>query len=91
LEYNTKVGLDFEWQSLDGCLMKAPLGGEATGANPTDRGYDYEDVRAMISLALARPHQEPGRKAVGLRSGVAFLHLACACIVWRNCPVSDRL
>ena len=38
MEYKAKVGLDFEWQSLDGCLTKAPLGGEATGANPTDRG-----------------------------------------------------
>ena len=30
--------LDFEWQSLDGCMTKAPLGGAATGPNPTDRG-----------------------------------------------------
>ena len=53
LEYHTDVGLDFQWldfqwldfqwldfqwQSIDGCITKAPLGGEATGANPTDRG-----------------------------------------------------
>jgi len=38
MEYNTDIGLDFEGQSLGGCMTKAPLGGEATGPNPTDRG-----------------------------------------------------
>ena len=36
-EYHTDVGLDFQWQSIDGAITKAPLGGEATGPNPTDR------------------------------------------------------
>ncbi len=30
--------LDFTWQSQDGAMTKAPLAGEQTGANPTDRG-----------------------------------------------------
>jgi len=30
--------IDWEWQALDGSMNKAPLGGEATGPNPTDRG-----------------------------------------------------
>jgi transposase len=38
LEYDEKVGLDWEWQAMDGAMTKAPLGGEGTGANPTDRG-----------------------------------------------------
>lgn len=38
IEYNTDIGLDLEWQSIDGAMTKAPLGGEQTGANPTDRG-----------------------------------------------------
>lgn len=33
-----KKGLDLEWQSADGAMTKAPLGGEKTGPNPTDRG-----------------------------------------------------
>jgi putative transposase len=44
-DYDATVGLDWEWQSADGCLVKAPLGkrtaegdAQATGANPTDRG-----------------------------------------------------
>ena len=31
-------GLDWEWLSMDGAMTKAPLGGERTGKNPTDRG-----------------------------------------------------
>ena len=37
-EYDELVGLDWEWQSADGAMTKAPLGGEKTGKNPTDRG-----------------------------------------------------
>lgn len=37
-EYNELVGLDWRWQSVDGAMTKAPLGGESTGKNPTDRG-----------------------------------------------------
>jgi len=28
--------IDYEWQSLDGCMVKAPLAFEAVGHNPTD-------------------------------------------------------
>lgn len=37
IEFDASVGLEMTWQSLDGCMTKAPLGGEHTGANPTDR------------------------------------------------------
>ena len=36
-EYDELVGLDWEWQSLDGVMRIRPLGGGATGPNPTDR------------------------------------------------------
>ena len=36
--YDELIGLDREWQSVDGAMTKAPLGGEDTGKNPTDRG-----------------------------------------------------
>jgi putative transposase len=36
--YDDEVGIAWTWQSLDGALGKAPLGGTATGPNPTDRG-----------------------------------------------------
>lgn len=37
LQCHVEGRLDFEWQSLDGCMTKAPLGGDAVGPNPTDR------------------------------------------------------
>ena len=36
--YDELKGIGWEWLSLDGCMTKSPLGGEATGKNPTDRG-----------------------------------------------------
>lgn len=38
LEYDGRVGLDWEWQSIDGAMTKAPLGGKGTGPNPTRPG-----------------------------------------------------
>lgn len=38
MEYDELKGIEWEWQSIDGAMTKAPLGGEATGPNPTDRG-----------------------------------------------------
>ncbi len=37
-EYDDLKGLEWKWQSIDSTMNKAPLGGEDTGANPTDRG-----------------------------------------------------
>jgi transposase len=37
LEYDEVKGIDWPWQAADGAVTKAPLGGEATGPNPTDR------------------------------------------------------
>lgn len=37
LYYDRVVGLRWTWQAMDGAMTKAPLGGEATGPNPTDR------------------------------------------------------
>lgn len=36
--YDELIGLDWRWQAVDGAMTKAPLGGEKTGKNPTDRG-----------------------------------------------------
>lgn len=36
--YDRQVGIDWKWQALDGAMTKAPLGGEATGPSPVDRG-----------------------------------------------------
>src|SRR5690242_730153 len=37
-EYDALEGIDWQWLSMDGAMTKAPLGGECTSRNPTDRG-----------------------------------------------------
>ena len=36
-EYDKEKGIGWEWQSVDGCMIKAPLARETVGRNPTDR------------------------------------------------------
>jgi putative transposase len=36
-EYDATRRIQWRWQALDGAMTKAPLGGEQTGKNPTDR------------------------------------------------------
>ncbi len=36
--FDELCGIDWGWLSMDGAMTKAPLGGEKTGPNPTDRG-----------------------------------------------------
>lgn len=36
--YDDLVGIQWEWQSAEGTMTKAPFGHAATGPNPTDRG-----------------------------------------------------
>ncbi|MFQ6127275.1 MAG: transposase, partial [Candidatus Heimdallarchaeota archaeon] len=36
--YDELKGIDWQWQALDSAMVKAPLGGDETGPNPTDRG-----------------------------------------------------
>lgn len=37
-KYDELEGIGWEWQSVDGCMVKAPLARQAVGHNPTDRG-----------------------------------------------------
>src|ERR671932_983160 len=37
-QFDELHGIDWSWLSMDGAMTKAPLGGEKTGRNPTDRG-----------------------------------------------------
>ena len=36
-QFDELKGIDWAWLSMDGAMTKAPLGGEDTGPNPTDR------------------------------------------------------
>jgi transposase len=42
--YDLVKGLGWEWQSVDGCMVKAPLAREAVGNNPTDRGKKRDET-----------------------------------------------
>lgn len=46
-EYDELKGIDWEWQSLDGCMTKAPLATETVGANPTDRGKKRDKTKCI--------------------------------------------
>lgn len=37
-DYDEQLGIDWKWLAMDGCITKAPLGGEETGRSPVDRG-----------------------------------------------------
>ncbi len=37
-EYGEMEGIAWNWQSIDGAMLKAPLALECRGNNPTDRG-----------------------------------------------------
>jgi transposase len=43
-EYDDMQGIVWRWQAVDGAMTKAPMGGEATGANPTDRGKKGDET-----------------------------------------------
>jgi putative transposase len=54
LEYDKAVGIDWEWLAADGAITKAPLGGEKTGANPTDRAKRGRNVRFCARVRGSR-------------------------------------
>jgi transposase len=47
LAYDELKGIEWEWLSCDGVMGKAPLGGEATGPNPTDRAKKGEALASL--------------------------------------------
>lgn len=46
LDYEERVGIDWSFLSADGAMSKAPLGGEKTGPNPTDRAKRGRSARS---------------------------------------------
>ena len=51
LMYDEMKGINWKWLSLDGAMTKAPLGGESTGPNPTDRAK--KGLKEVCSQKLA--------------------------------------
>ena len=65
MEYDELCGIQWDWQSIDGAITKAPLGGKKTERNPTDRGKsgtkrslltDGDGVPLSVVVAGAKVH-----------------------------------
>ncbi len=52
--YEQLRGIEWEWLSCDGALGKAPLGGEQTGPNPTDRAKKGRSGRFSAKAEASR-------------------------------------
>jgi len=52
--YDLELGIEWKWQALDGVITKAPLGGEATGPSPVDRGKSGTK-RSVLTDAFGAP------------------------------------
>jgi len=52
--YDAKHGIEWEWLAMDGALGKAPLGGELTGPNPTDRAKKGRNARSSPRARASR-------------------------------------
>lgn len=46
--YQAEHAIGWEWQSIDSKLCPAPLGGEQTGRNPTDRGKRGSKLHLLV-------------------------------------------
>jgi len=65
VEYDGMDGIAWEWQSIDGALIKAPLALECVGPNPTDRGKKREKAQLVSrrSWSPAIPRRERSKCA----------------------------
>lgn len=66
--YDKMIGLDLDDVSVDGCIVKAPCGGEAAGRSPVDRGkqgtkrsllVDGKSIPLGCVVAGANRHDSP--------------------------------
>ena len=46
--YAERLGIGWEWQSVDSGIRPAPLGGTQTGKNPTDRGKSGPKIHILV-------------------------------------------
>ena len=54
LQYDVAVGIDWEWQAMDGAMTKAPLGGKRNGAQP-DRPRQARDQAQSAHRRCGHP------------------------------------
>ncbi|MBB2995157.1 IS5 family transposase [Paeniglutamicibacter cryotolerans] len=82
--YDRIVGIDFEDLAVDGCIVKAPCGGEAAGRSPVDRGkqgtkrsllVDGKGIPLGTVVAPANRHDSPLLRPTLERLGRFGFHL----------------
>lgn len=54
LAYDQLKGIEWAWLSCDGAMGKAPLGGDKTGPNPTDRAKRGRNAPSSAKAAASR-------------------------------------
>ena len=59
LDYDCVEGIDWEWLSMDGCMTKAPLGGEKDRQKPHGSGQERRQAQP-VGRRQGRP-RGPGR------------------------------
>jgi transposase len=62
-EYDEMEGISWQWQSIDGSMIKAPMAREEVGSNPTDRGKKRQQTphpcrRAWRPAVVSRDRSE---------------------------------
>jgi transposase len=65
LSYDELHNIGWEWQSVDGCMVKAPLAREAVGRNPTDRGEKGDKTQpcGRVTRVTGRYSRQRGQQA----------------------------
>ena len=59
LAYDETKGIEWQWLCCDGAMGKAPLGGEGTGPNPTDRAKRGRNAPSFAKAAASRSGSRP--------------------------------
>ena len=61
-EYDEIEGIQWEWQSVDGAMTKAPFAKGATGPNATDRAKSGVKRSLSLMLLMLKPEQQGDRE-----------------------------
>ncbi len=68
IAYDERHGIQWEWLSCDGLMGKAPLGGEETGPNPTDRAKKGETLAPLRRQGYTARARDRGRERQRLQA-----------------------
>jgi hypothetical protein len=85
VEYYAKerAGIGWRWQAMDSKSSAAPLGGEKTGKNPTDRGKLGAKINLLWSMRGARPSGWCSPEPTATTQGVSAIDLIVSMLLKR--------